>query len=64
MVRHMSEVQVARYKERAVANMRMNKRTHIRCSCRTCKLRSLIDPDSADLESHMLMHGFMPSYDS
>jgi hypothetical protein len=33
MVRHMSEGQVARYKERAVADMRMNKRTYIRCPC-------------------------------
>jgi hypothetical protein len=30
MVRHMSEGQVARQKERAVADMRMNKRTYIR----------------------------------
>jgi hypothetical protein len=64
MVRHMSEGQVARYKERAVAHMRMNKRTHIRCLCQTCKLGSLIDPDSTDLESHLLMRGFMPGYDS
>jgi hypothetical protein len=64
MVRHMSEGQVARYKERVVADMRMNKRTHIRCPCRTCKLGSLLDPDSADLESHLLTHGFMSGYDS
>jgi hypothetical protein len=63
MVRHMSEGQVARHKERAVADMRMNKRTHIRYLCRTCKLGSLIDPDSTDLESHLLRHGFMPGYD-
>jgi hypothetical protein len=50
MVRHMSEGQVDRYKECAVADMRMNKRTYIRCPCRTCKLESLIDPDSAYLE--------------
>jgi hypothetical protein len=61
MVRHMSEVQVARYKEHAVADMRMNKRTYIRCSCQTCKLGSLIDPDSADLESHLLTRGVMPA---
>jgi hypothetical protein len=64
MVRHMSEGQVARYKERAVADMRMNKRTYIRCPCRTCKLGSLIDHDSADLESHLLTRGFMTGYDS
>jgi hypothetical protein len=64
MVRHMSKGQVARYKERAVADMRMNKRTYIRCLCRTGKLGSLIDPDSTDLESHLLTRGFMPSYDS
>jgi hypothetical protein len=64
MVRHMSEGQVARYKERAVANMKMNKRTHIRCPCQTCKLGSLLDPDSADLEIHLLTRGFMPGYDS
>jgi hypothetical protein len=64
MVRHMSEGQVARYKEHAVADMRMNKRTYIRCLCRTCKLGSLIDLDSAVLESYLLMRGFMPGYDS
>jgi hypothetical protein len=64
MVRHMSEGEVARYKERAVADMRMKKRTYIRCPCQTCKLGSLIDPDSIDLESHLLTRGFMPSYDS
>jgi hypothetical protein len=47
MVRHMSEGQVARYKERAVADMRMNERSQIRCPCRTCKLGSLIDPNFA-----------------
>ena len=62
MVRHMSEGRVARYKERAVADMRMNKRNYIRCPCRTCKLGSLMDPDSADLESHLLTRGFMPDY--
>jgi hypothetical protein len=64
MVRHMSKGQVARYKERAVADMKMNKRTYIRCPCQTCKLGSLIDPDSGDLESHLLTRGFMPDYDS
>jgi hypothetical protein len=64
MIRHMSEGQVARYKKCAVADMRMNKRTHIRCTCRTCKLGSLIDPDSIELESHLLTRGFMPGYDS
>ena len=62
MVRHMSEGRVARYKERAVADMRMNKRNYIRCPCRKCKLGSLIDPDSADLESHLLTRGFIPDY--
>jgi hypothetical protein len=64
MVRHISQGQVARYKKRAVDDMKMNKRTHIRCPYRTCKLGSLIDPDSADLEGHLLMRGFMPGYDS
>ena len=62
MVRHMSEGRVARYKERAVADMRMNKRNYIRCPCRTCKLGSLMDPYSADLESHLHTRGFMPDY--
>jgi hypothetical protein len=60
----MSEGQVARYKKRAVADMRMNNKTHIRCPCQTYKLGSILDPDSADLESHLLTRGFMPDYDS
>ena len=59
MVLTMSEGRVARYKKDAKANMILNNRTQIRCPCRTCKLRTWIDPDSEKLEHHLLRRGFM-----
>ena len=59
MVVHMREGQVVRYKVNAKADMVRNNRTLIRCPCRTCGLRKWIDPDSGQLEEHLLMRGFM-----
>jgi hypothetical protein len=64
MVIMMSEGRVAIYKVDAKADMILNNRTQIICPCqtcklRTCKLRCWIDPDSGQLEHHLLRHGFM-----
>ena len=62
MVIKMSESIVARYLKAAKADMIQNNRTEIRCPCRRCKLGSLIDPDSGELENHLLVRGFMVGY--
>ena len=59
MVVSMSEGRVTRYKKDAKADMIRNNKTQIRCPCRTCKLQRWIDPDSGQLEDHLLRHGFM-----
>ena len=62
MVVTMSRGRVGRYKEDAKADMILNNRTQIRCPCRTCKLRSWINPDSGQLEHHLLRRGFMRDF--
>ena len=62
MVIKMSESIVARYKEVTKADMIQNNMTEIRCPCKKCKLRNLINPDSGDLENHLLLRGFMVGY--
>ncbi|KAK1620064.1 hypothetical protein QYE76_025581 [Lolium multiflorum] len=39
-----------------------NNMTLIRCPCRKCGLRQWIDPDSGQLEEHLLRRGFMLSF--
>ena len=59
MVMTMSSGQISRYKEEATTEMIRCNRRHIRCPCQKCKLVSWIDPDSGQLEDHLLRHGFM-----
>nr|XP_051202093.1 uncharacterized protein LOC127315663 [Lolium perenne] len=59
MVIHMREGQVVRYKVNAKAGMVRNNMTLIRCPCQKCGLRQWIDPDSGQLEEHLLRRGFM-----
>ncbi|KAK1685416.1 hypothetical protein QYE76_046264 [Lolium multiflorum] len=40
-----------------------NNMTLIRCPCRKCGLRQWIDPDSGQLEEHLLRRGFMLGFD-
>src|SRR5664279_3897003 len=47
----------------AVADMLQNKRKEIRCPCRKCKEKCLLDPfDGGHLKAHLLMYGFMDGY--
>src|SRR3954466_15694471 len=62
MVRIMSEGIVARFLKCATADMIRNNKTDIRCPCRRCKLNWVIDPDSGNLQEHLLRHGFMDGY--
>ena len=59
MVVMMRSGQISRYKEEAKAEMIQCNRRQIRCPCRKCKLERWIDPDSGQLEDHLLRHGFM-----
>ena len=59
MVLTMNSARIARYKKDAKADMIRYKRRHIRCPCRSCKLVRWIDPDSGQLEEHLLRRGFM-----
>src|SRR3954467_12252355 len=62
MVLIMSEDIVARFLKCATADMIRNNKTEIRCPCRRCKLNWVINPDSGNLQSHLLRHGFMDGY--
>ena len=62
MVRTMTEGIVARFLRSAMAEMIQNNKTEIRCLCRRCKLKSLMDPDSDTIKGHLLMRGFMDGY--
>ena len=62
MVRIMSEGIVARFLKCVTADMTQNNKTDIRCPCRRCKLHWVIDPDSGNLQAHLLRHGFMDGY--
>ena len=59
MVLTMSEGRIARYKKGAKEDMILNNKTMIRCPCRTCKLQRWIDPESGQLEGHLLKRDFM-----
>ena len=59
MILTMSEGRIARYKKGAKEDMILNNKTMIRCPCRTCKLQRWIDPESGQLEGHLLRRGFM-----
>ena len=62
MVRMMSEGVVARFLKAATAEMIRNNQKEIRCSCRRCKLTSLMDPKADMVRDHLLMRGFMDGY--
>ena len=59
MVLSMSSTRISRYKKDAKEDMVRNKRRHIRCPCRSCKIEHWLDPDSGVLEQHLLRRGFM-----
>ena len=63
MVIMMSSGRIRRYKEEAKADMIRFNRSQIRCPCRRCKLVRWIDPDSGQLEDHLLRRGFMLEQD-
>src|SRR3954447_21803922 len=58
MVLSMDSGRIARYKKDAKADMIRRNRSQIRCPCRSCKLNSWMDPDSRQLEEHLLRRGF------
>src|SRR6266480_916163 len=59
MVLSMSSARISRYKKDAKEDMIRNNRRQIRCPCRSCKLERWINPDSGQLEEHLLRRGFM-----
>src|SRR5215218_2188071 len=59
MVLSMSSARISRYKIDAKEDMIRNNRRQIRCPCRSCKLERWINPDSRQLEEHLLRRGFM-----
>ena len=59
MVLAMSSGRIARYKKDAKADMIRRNRSQIRCPCRSCKLERWINPDTGQLEEHLLRRGFM-----
>ena len=62
MVRKMIEGIVNRFLSSAKAEMIEKNETEIRCPCRRCKLKSLMDPDSDTIKGHLLVRGFMDVY--
>ena len=62
MVRTMTEGIVNRFLSSAKAEMLQKNETEIRCLCRRCKLKSLMDPDSVQVRDHLLLRGFMDGY--
>ena len=62
MVIRMSSSRINNYKEEAKAEMIRCNRRHIRCPCRSCKFVRWIDPDSGQLEEHLLRRGFMEGF--
>ena len=59
MVLSMSSAWISRYKIDAKEDMIRNNMRQIRCPCRSCKLERWINPDSGQLEEHLLRRGFM-----
>ena len=62
MVRTMTEGIVNRFLSSAKAEMLQNNEKEIRCPCRRCKLRSLMDPDTVQVRDHLFLCGFMDGY--
>ena len=62
MVRTMTEGIVNRFLSSVKAEMLRKNETEIRCPCRRCKLRSLMDLDSVQVQDHLLLRGFMDGY--
>ena len=62
MVIKMSSNRINNYKEEAKAEMIRCNGRQIRCPCRSCKLVRWIDPDSGQLEEHLLRRGFMEGF--
>ena len=62
MVRTMTEGIVNRFLSSTKAEMHQKNETEIRCPCRRCKLKSLMDPDSRLVRDHLLVRGFMDGY--
>ena len=58
----MSEKIVDRYLKHATTAMFQNNRTQIRCPCRKCKEKNLLNPFDGKLQEHLLMRGFMDSH--
>ena len=62
MVRKMTGGIVDRFLSSAKAEMIQKNETEIRCPCRRCKLKCLLDPDSETIKGHLLTRGFMDGY--
>ena len=60
MVRKMTEGSMNRFLSSTKAEMIQKNETEIRCPCRRCKLKSLMDQDST--MEHLLVRGFMDGY--
>ena len=58
----MSERVVNIYLRHATEDMLKNGGKEIRCPCRKCKLRGLLNPFSGDLLGHLLRYGFMDGH--
>ena len=62
MVCKMTEGIVNRFLSSAKAEMIQKNETEIRCPCRRCKLKSLMDRVLDTIKGHLLMRGFMDGY--
>src|ERR1041385_4150549 len=62
MVRKMTGGIVDRFLRSAKAEMIQKNETEIRCPCRRCKMKCLLDPDSQTIKGHLLTRGFMDGY--
>ena len=62
MVRTMTKGIVNRILRSAKAEMLQKNETEVRCPCRRCKLKSLMDPVSGQVRDHLLLRGFMDGY--
>src|SRR4051812_4098208 len=62
MVRKVTKGIVDRFLSSAKAEMIQKNETEIRCPCRRCKMKNLMDPDSNTIKAHLLMRGFMDGY--
>ena len=58
----MSSMVVARYLAAVMEDMIQNKEQEIRCPCRKCKQKYLLNPFDGTLKGHLLAYGFMYGY--